>query len=119
MIAGQLSLEKLVTNRLRRWGLKPLRRDGKLFIINPRRLHLSLGSFFTVLEYDEEIKMADPNEPIMDILHNRVKNWEDPLDPFKKYADDARKDHEYKKAEAEGAFNEMIKDVSKLQVQVK
>ena len=52
-------------------GLKPHLRGDKVFICEPRRVLLTLGDFFSVLEYDEEVKVIEGDESVTNVLWNR------------------------------------------------
>ena len=119
MLASPRSLERMIENRLRRWGLKPLRRSGQVFICIPSRLKLNLGEFFSILEYDNELKIANPEEPIMSILENRVKRDTDAAAPWKNYVSDQKNAARYKKDQASEELSEVLADVTKVRVQVK
>ena len=119
MEASPRSLERMIESRLRRWGLKPLRRGGQVFICNPTNVKLRLGDFFTIMEFDNELKIARSDEPIMSVLNNRVQRWTNPTQPWENYVAEEKKDADYKRDQALGALGEMLEDVSKIKVQVK
>ena len=98
----------MVTRRLRRWGLKPRLRDGHMFICYPRRVKLNLGEFFAIFEYDDELKIARPDEPIMSVLNNRISRFSSGFEPWKRYVDNQKKEAAYKKDQASAEFEEML-----------
>ena len=118
MLASQRSLERMIVNRLRRWGLKPLRRDGKVFICNPKRIQLNFADFFATFDYDEELCIADAEGPLSAVLWNRIHRHTNPIQPWLNYVEEQQAEAKYNRDQAVGAFDEMVKDVSKLQVQV-
>tara|TARA_R110000824_G_scaffold44207_13_gene128762 strand:- start:3287 stop:3559 length:273 start_codon:yes stop_codon:yes gene_type:complete len=90
-----------------------------MFICTPRRVKLNLGDFFSIFEYDDELKIARSDEPIMSVLNNRISKFSNGFEPWKKYVDNQKKSAAYKKDQASEEFEEMLKHVSTKRVQVR
>ena len=108
----------MANRKLQRWGIHPAVRGDQVFLCENQDLFLPLGDFFTILKYDSEIRMASKEEPMMDVLLTRKKRWDDHVERYNKYFDKLRKDDEYAKDQSAGAFEEILRDVDKIQVQV-
>ena len=55
----------------------------------------------------------------MDVLGTRKKRWDDHAERYNKYFSKAKKDKEYDKDQAAGAFEEVLRDMDKIQVHVR
>ena len=119
MIASVRSLEKMTNRKLRRWGVFPIVRGGQVFLCENQDIFLPLGDFFAILKLDSEIRIASKTGPIMDVLGTRKKRWDDHAERYNKYFSKAKKDKEYDKDQAAGAFEEVLRDMDKIQVQVR
>ena len=96
----------------------PLRRGGQVFVCHEVPVMLNLGSFFSVFRLETELLVQQPDSSVMGVLENRVRRFTDPTKPWANYLESEKKEAQDKAAEKVGAFDEMVKDVSRLQVQV-
>lgn len=72
-----------------------------------------------ILNLEDEIRMADPNESIMSVLDNRIKKFENPFNRYKNHLSNVEKEKESVREEAAGQFEDVLRHMDKIQVQVK
>jgi len=118
MIASAKSLERMANRKLRRWGIFPAVRGDAVFLCQSQKIFLPLGGFFTIMDFDSEIRIASPTEPMNDVLLTRIKRWENPTEQYQRYFDHQKKEDDYKSNQTAGEFEEVLRDIDKVQVQV-
>lgn len=118
MIASAKSLERMANRKLRRRGLHPVVRGDQVFLCAPQKVQLVLGDFWSIFELDTEIRIASKTEPITSIFENRIKRFENAYDKYQKYIDHNKKEKEYNADQQAGQFEEVLRDVDKIQIQV-
>jgi hypothetical protein len=119
MIASTNSLKRLAERKLRRWGISPSVRGSCVMLCETRRLYLPLGDFFSIFRLEEDIRMADPRQSIMSVLDNRIKNHENAFDQYQRHLDKVENEKQSARETAAGEFEDVLRHVDKIQVQVK
>ena len=123
MIASTLSLKRLAERKLRRWGIHPTVRgvgDGSHVMLNQtQKIFLELGDFFTVLDLQTEIAPASSNQSINNVLNNRIKRFENAFEKYQKHLDNVTNEKKTKREDAAGQFEDVLRHIDKIQVQVK
>lgn len=118
MIASPLTLKRLADRKLSRWGLFPRLRGDVPFICQSQKIYLNLGDFFTVVELDSEIKILSPHESVSSVLQNRIVRGADPFSKYQAHLDGIKKEKDYATSEKGEEFEEVVRDLQKIQVQV-
>ena len=121
MIASTKSLYRLAERKLRRWGITPIVRDDidMVMLCQDRPIYLPLNDFFTVLQYNDEIRPVNPNESVFSVLNNRIKKHENAFDRYTAHLNTMNKDREQRTEDLTGEFCEVLKSSEKIQVQVR
>ena len=119
MIASAMSLERMANRDLRQRGITPVVRGDQVFLTEETPMFLVLGDFFTILDVESDIKMANPREPLSSVLENKLSRWEDGYQKYQNYIDHQKKESDYEADQKSGQFEEVLRDLNKIQVQVK
>ena len=80
---------------------------------------MALGDFFTVFNLETEICAADQSSSINTVLSNRIKKFDNAFDKYQKHLDEVKNKKQSKREEAAGEFEDVLKSVDKIQIQVK
>lgn len=118
MIASTMSLKRLADRKLRRWGIHPTVRGDNVMLCQTQKYYLPLADFFTVFDLETEIQMAGRTQSINTVLWNRIKKFENAFDRYQKHLDAEKKKTLDKRDNAAGQFEEVLRHVDKIQVQV-
>ena len=118
MKASPKTLERLCTRKLGRWGLVPHLRGGQVFICEPRRMLLELGDFWSIFEYDEEIRMMNSEESVTNVLWNRRNPFDLSSNPYMSWLEDSKKDGQRAIEDQKDQIIDVLKHAQKIQVQV-
>jgi len=119
MIASAHSLKRMADRKLRRQGLYPVVRGDAVFLCESQKLQLVLGDFWSIFDYDTEVRIASKEDPITDVLLTKKKRFVDNYAMYQNKLDHDKKEKDYESAQAAGQFEELLHDVNKIQVQVK
>ena len=120
MITSTMSLKRLADRKLRRWGIHPaVRGDSAVMLCQTQKYYLPLGDFFTVFNLETEICSADPSRSINTVLNNRIKKFSNAFEKYEKHLEEVNKEKQSKRDDAAGEFEDVLRHVDKIQVQVK
>lgn len=120
MIASTMSLKRLAERKLRRWGINPIvRGDSAVMLCQTQKYYMALGDFFTVFNLETEICAADKGLSINTVLNNRIKKFDNAFEKYEKHLNEVKKEKQTKREDAAGEFEDVLKHIDKIQVQVK
>lgn len=118
MIASQKTLVRLAERKLRRWGITPRLRGDSVFLCEETKVMLMLGDFWSIFDYDNEIKQADPEEPINSILWTRVSNIDKDSNPYDAWLRAERQPQIDAIEDQKEQIVDILKSSEKIQVQI-
>tara|TARA_R110000751_G_scaffold20073_1_gene59218 strand:- start:4116 stop:4472 length:357 start_codon:yes stop_codon:yes gene_type:complete len=118
MIASSNTLKRMCERKLQRWGIVPRLRGGACFLCEEKKLVLHLGDFWAIFVLDEEVKMANPNEPINSILWNRKSHIKSGENPYAKWLESEKKPRQDEIEEQKDQIIDILQQSNKIQVQV-
>jgi hypothetical protein len=119
MRVSAITLKRIADRKLRGRGLAARLRKSVVMACEERKYLLPLGDFFTVVDYDHEIRMFNPDESVMTIMNNKIQKGQDSFQMYKNHIDTEKKDQEYEKEQASLEFEDRLRHTQKIQVTVK
>ena len=96
----------------------PHLRGEQVFICEPRRVLLTLGNFFSIMEYDEEIMIVDDTDSITNVLWNPRNPFDLEANPYAAWHEEKQSEKAYQIEEMKEEYIDVLKHANKIQVQV-